>query len=186
METEQETDEFAGFTFPLTSEQLVELEPKLMTMACRFTYCESTKRDYVQVAYLALIDGGRKWTNPEVAAYSAMQDYQRGQAVRGRVSLFATGEDEGEFDVHSGMPNWAERMEETDLLEFRGLGLRELDRQMAVMYFVEKLQQKEITAKTGVGQSSFFNAMNRVKAAIKAQWIGCKDEEEEETECSKE
>jgi RNA polymerase sigma factor (sigma-70 family) len=162
---EGDSPQKAVFSFPIDDEQATLLRPKLFNIAKSYArYDRHLAEDLVQEAFVALIDGRRKWRSPYVAARSAMLDYllkQRSVALVGYdIALCA------EYDTLLQM------MEVEEMESFEGLGLSEEERSIARLYFVEGLTQTEVAAEVGVSQNIVSVRLRRVRQVIYDQWIG--------------
>jgi len=155
---------------PLTPEQIVAIEPKLHVIACRFSKSEADRLDLVQVAYVALLDGKRKWTNPLVCAYSAMLDHYRHINLHNPV--YFDMEDSENFDIgYEEDFNYPEN-EILEDKEFRSLKWLDIDitdkeRELAVYYWVDGYSQTKIASILKVSASTVSNQLAKIKEKIK-------------------
>jgi DNA-directed RNA polymerase specialized sigma subunit len=154
---------------PLSESDIKALRPFLNTMAGQFSRCEADRDDYIQQAYVALLQ--KEWISPITCAFTAMQDYARYRSHREEVLLFAAGEGDGEFDFASTASTVEDLIVNGEMQEFRGLGLSDKDRRIAVLLLVEGMKQSDVAVVVGISQTSVSNALKRIKKAVSAKWI---------------
>lgn len=192
METEQEpeaetTDDYV-YLNPLSKSDLERIFPELQKLAKTFKVSDTDRDDLVSVALLELMDGNRKWTNPFVAAKSAMMDYVRleihKRPVRLDPFLLLTDGPSSllvEYDDPLQTEELRQRIE--DLKTFEGLGLSDFDRTVAVAHLANGETLRSYSDRTGVEINLLYSSIRRVRAAVREFLVDPEDDgQPDETE----
>lgn len=163
-QSDESIESFADFRFPLTEAQILQLQPPLRRLAASFKVPAEDRDDMVQHAVVALIDGRRKWTNPVVAARSAMLDWLRKKQLQHRMDCQPIEE-----SVAERMTCDPEALKEFQ--EFRGMGLDDRHRLVGRLYFIDGLSQTEIAKEIGCCQMTVSNMVATIREAVREKHL---------------
>lgn len=185
-----ESEDFSDIRPPISDSDLARLQSLLHRMAARYARCEADRLDLVAEANLRLLQKDN-WTNPTVAAESAMKDYfkSRGSGLEGGNGMRkgpdelvrSFGDEEGELNPtgDAGEPidiligREGESFVE-DLIA--GLDVSDECKQMAVRFWGDGESQASIAKEFGVWPTTVSRRLASVQQAIR-EWYASREED---------
>lgn len=167
METETER---RVYHYPLSGEEVAALIPDMHLIAARYTKCESTRNDYVQLACLYLLTKKKPHsTSPPVNQIRREVHRQWKNDRQKRLGQFPELPDGTVIEPIS--PETGDRLTQIELERFDGLNLSEPDRKVARLYWLWDFNLDQIQEKLGVGREAVVASLKRVREAVRERWL---------------
>jgi len=147
---------------------VLQLIPDAHLIAARFTKCEATRNDYVQIALMKLLTKKvRSQTTPKIVMQRAIETHRKKEKKKRLPTLTDMGIGRQIKSLHTA----GDSLTYAELREFIGLGLNYSDGKVAKLFWHQNWSLEEIAQEEKTNEKAVLAALKRVRQAVKERWL---------------